>query len=99
MAQLLLNSVDNVSYENFLTWMFAFINGIIRIDYRLLKPFLEKVLNDPFEKKTSHIKVRYFTLYAIVVKYNGYLASDIAEQLLDLLIDFKPADSRQVIDF
>lgn len=95
-AELFMNAIDNVSYENSETWMWTFIYASFRTDYRLLKPFFDKILNCDFEKKSSNIQVRYLALFGYMVEFNGRLYEEAAQKLQDLAYEFRPTTITQV---
>src|SRR5690242_13563431 len=96
LSELLSNALDNVSAENHFIWSIAFANATSRIDYRILRTFMNKMLQNPFDKKLANTQGRYLSIYETVIDRNGVFSEEIAERLLDLILNFKPTETRQV---
>ena len=93
---ILSNVFDNVSADYYNIWNTTFSNATKNVDIRLLKVFTDKILQNPFDKKLAHIQGRYLGLYEDIVDRGGVFNDEQAERLLDLLISFKPTETRQV---
>ena len=97
LADIYTNASDNLSAETHMIWEVAFANATANIDYRILQVFLGKILQNPFDKKLSNIQGRYLSVYNTALDRNGVFSSEIAERFLDILANFRPTETRQVI--
>jgi hypothetical protein len=89
-------ATENVSQEIYKGWAAAFINLIAKTDYRLVKPFVDAILKNPFESKSPNIQMKYLSLYDAVIKYHAPFAQDLTNNLIDNLMNFRPQNIRQV---
>jgi len=97
LVNILTNVVDNVSADTYKIWDVAFSMAIKGLDYRIAKAFIDKLLKNPFDKKLSNIQGRYLSLYEKIIDRNGVFSEEIVERFLDILTNFKPTETRQVI--
>jgi hypothetical protein len=90
-------ATENATLEIYKGWAAAFINLIAKTDYRLVKPFVDVILKNPFESKSPNVQIKYLSLYDAVIKYHAPFVQDLVNSIIDNLMNFKPQNIRQVL--